>query len=798
MGASPLSGPLQDAGDTLRFGANFRADVSLREEKVVPRRVTQKRRVRGKQRKAGAEAGLIAEQTNLQSRSSVDELQEAAALIAPEIVSGAASRQDGQSGGSEREAELAPRETEKSECAKVGLGSGDSEQRGPLRHGGVKKLLAELLRLRHFTLPWLLKHVDEYNVRQNLQAQRMPKPSANDVEAMAQLPIFASGDVPLVGKDQPLRPDSIAENHASLAGCERCIRSWKDNKQLDPTCYFARIHRCLANGWCVRKLLDESQIWRQYGDGSNSKLVEIFSGAVRVEVEKLLKTGAIREVSPGSSTLKSPLNVVIKPSDKARAAAVGVVVDSQASLDEANARLGALILKLVKTRLAHDLSASRVNASAPEAPFRATDFSDIIAHVERGGVLAKTDIVSYFNQFPLDESSRRFFGFEFEGKEYEYNVCGFGFKLSPAYCDTFSAEILRWVRVGKAIEAVAGFCDDFITAGPDTEKVLRQLREIKDVIESTGMATAKDEWGHVLEYLGRVIDLINMRVSISPEKIRGERLLFQKYFDEKLSKGLEVPRSVARHYAGLLNWYGEILASARLYSHIWWIYAEKGKRLSHAERHELMTSCTWFLKTLQQLEEGTDADRQYRIYSSAELLANPSSIYCCTSDESGPDGLGFFHGSLTEPNPRFVSVTWEHVSEVDESRDGYSSGAKELYALLFALRGELAELRDTIVLWTTDSQAAFYALNKGSSSSDQCRRIIAATLSLCDERKIYLVALWVPREDNELADFLSHLATTQNRPKVVGRLSDLGGFDGEGSGGAVAYLSEEEQADDRK
>jgi len=99
--------------------------------------------------------------------------------------------------------------------------------------------------------------------------------------------------------------------------------------------------------------------------------------------------------------------------------------------------------------------------------------------------------------------------------------------------------------------------------------------------------------------------------------------------------------------------------------------------------------------------------------------------------------------------------------------------AKELFGLQFALEHELQELEKILLIWTTDSQTAFYAVNKGSSSSEQCRTVLSAIFSLCDVKKIFLLALWLPREENTHADFLSHLATLSHRPYIAAHVSDL-------------------------
>jgi hypothetical protein len=56
-------------------------------------------------------------------------------------------------------------------------------------------------------------------------------------------------------------------------------------------------------------------------------------------------------------------------------------------------------------------------------------------------------------------------------------------------------------------------------------------------------------------------------------------------------------------------------------------------------------------------------------------------------------------------------------------------------------------------------------MNKGSCCAFEDLEILTEIFSLADARGIYLVALWVPREENQFADFLSHLSSyTTGRP----------------------------------
>ena len=67
-----------------------------------------------------------------------------------------------------------------------------------------------------------------------------------------------------------------------------------------------------------------------------------------------------------------------------------------------------------------------------------------------------------------------------------------------------------------------------------------------------------------------------------------------------------------------------------------------------------------------------------------------------------------------------------------------------------------------------------WSILKGRCRESESASILSSILELCDEFSVLLLALWVPREHNELADFLSHLSFVVNRQSISGSGSDMG------------------------
>jgi len=95
-----------------------------------------------------------------------------------------------------------------------------------------------------------------------------------------------------------------------------------------------------------------------------------------------------------------------------------------------------------------------------------------------------------------------------------------------------------------------------------------------------------------------------------------------------------------------------------------------------------------------------------------------------------------------------------------------------MYFELYALSDFLIEttVRRCVLVWITDNESSTWAVNKGNCKDPASRALLASILGLCDSHQLQIIALWVPKESNQSADYLSHLSPYLNRSTVYGRL----------------------------
>jgi hypothetical protein len=591
-----------------------------------------------------------------------------------------------------------------------------------------------------------------------------PKPHAFDVEDMFVPTMFQGGAYPLPPEDRPLNVEAMDSFH--IAACDLCA----EGRVVHSSCYWYLMRLPIQNGWVPD--IDTSSIYQQYsasGDDGNHRSAGIYPGTVRKEIESQLAAGicsAFPTAPPGA--IINPLGVVIKKSDIARAKnCTGITIKDQQTLDASNAILAIKGMAKVKGRPITDATATGANAALRTPPFSNSGIGDAVALISPGCVMGKLDVSRYFHQFPMAPSSRWLFWFVFGLLFYCMNRVVFGAAPSPYFTSGYGAEVRKWVLHAKI--PATHFCDDWFVAGKTRSDTERFLRAIAAFFVACGfsMAVEKEEMGQRLVYLGVMFDSIRMILSFDPESASSfASELRDAVVSIKLGKHLTAGE--IRHIAGKLSHFSQVCQQGRMRITYWWAYFHHGRSLTAVGFSRLFSDSEWWLQQLDAWSEGGHSSCEYPILSSSVLATDPQKVVVLQSDASGPDGFGYIWGFLDEIDPRYYSAQWA-TGELELCDS--SSHFAELRALEHFTRTTM--LTDKVLFWITDSQSAFYTVNKGTCYEYQSRDLLSSILSRCDMLHISVLALWVPRDYNILPDYLSHLAFNLHRSEQGGRCSSL-------------------------
>ena len=128
------------------------------------------------------------------------------------------------------------------------------------------------------------------------------------------------------------------------------------------------------------------------------------------------------------------------------------------------------------------------------------------------------------------------------------------------------------------------------------------------------------------------------------------------------------------------------------------------------------------------------------------------------TDASGNDAFGGWMEGLfwTEPLTKAQVLDPELVAAGDSEELSLCTGYLELAAMFLMIMTAGKRLFNRVVRWTTDAQTAARAWTRQSSKHHATNRLLAVIGSHCTSHAILVEPRWIPREENHLADALTH------------------------------------------
>ena len=172
---------------------------------------------------------------------------------------------------------------------------------------------------------------------------------------MFDVQLFRSGSIALDPSSYYLQPDMMAFFH--ISSCAHCLPFMA----VRSDCYFFHMPRCITHGWHIP--CDYNAIVPLYKVSGNYPAVGLYSDHVSKELDKMCATKVLHPIAPGSVRFYTPINAVLKNSDKNRARTIAnIIIEDQASLTRASDILVSQGLANIKIRLTTDHTATGLNS----------------------------------------------------------------------------------------------------------------------------------------------------------------------------------------------------------------------------------------------------------------------------------------------------------------------------------------------------------------------------------------------------------------------------------------------------
>jgi hypothetical protein len=594
------------------------------------------------------------------------------------------------------------------------------------------------------------------------------KPSALKVKEMVDPINFNHGSC-LIPKDKlKLNPEAFLRYHVKY--CMEC----KIDSKLSNSCYFNYLYNVLRYGWIppLNSFELPKAKYKATNYRSNHKFFDVVNSLVYKYVDN--KTISTFELDPfiEFNIINTPINVVIKKSESYRAALYSdVLLNSSHNIALVNEILENLSLDPVAPRPVFDFNCTGLNSILSTIRFSNSSIMDIIKFVTPESFMYIFDIEGYYTMFAFAEEFKTYSTFNFNNIWYVGDYILFGISSAPAFCATFTAEILFWIQE-ENIKASA-MTDDFNLINSSLASVTVDAEFAIKMIEDVGLKikTSKTKIGSSLTYLGVLIDAENMCISFDPIKSKSFLKTLENFIDILCKDPLQIRLSIVNSIAGKLNDYAKVILGGRLHIRYCWklIYDCLIPKVVPSNHFitSLIYDMNWWIYKLQTWASSNLNGTEYPILNYHSLSAS-NKLIVIQSDASGPDGHGLIYGPLNSIDPHFFAKVWDSNFTPEYSHQFELVSIKDFFK----------EKKDSLGLnclyiWLSDAASSVWSINKGYCSSQASFIVLSDIFESLEYLKSFIVGFWIPREENTIADYLSHYAKFCNVDKVEGYLSQI-------------------------
>lgn len=374
-----------------------------------------------------------------------------------------------------------------------------------------------------------------------------------------------------------------------------------------------------------------------------------------------------------------------------------------------------------------------VNDYLIKEKFKYEDMRTACNLFQKGDFLLTFDLKSGYHHIGINQGSQTFLGFEWRGEFFVFTVLPFG--LSTA-CFVFTKALRPLVKMWRkqGIRMVL-YIDDGIVLAASTEEAAQSSIMIRDTLSRAGLVLQPEKcnWSpsHTGQWLGFQLDLLRGSISVPHDKI--------KDLQHRLKVAIPEVALPAKAIASIV---GRIISMSIGLGPICRFRTRALYALLDSRR-------SWF--DVLSLNEEARAELNFwnaclEYFNGQSLWQSPSTTRVVYSDASDTG----FGGYIVEHGPLIAHGQWT------EGEAKQSSTWRELKAVAQVLESVVSRLKNERVKWFTDNQNVARILLVGSKK-EYLQEIALKVFGLIFEHNIKLEPEWVPRGQNEMADYISRI-----------------------------------------
>ena len=382
------------------------------------------------------------------------------------------------------------------------------------------------------------------------------------------------------------------------------------------------------------------------------------------------------------------------------------------------------------------LDLSELNNFVEKKKVKFEDWNVALNYFRKDCFLFKFDLKSGYHHIDICRNQITYFAFCWRGIFYCFNVLAFGLTSAPYIFTKCLRPLVKHWR-SNGIDIVL-YLDDGFGFGRDSDQCLTASRFVHKSLTQAGLLINQEKSifqpKQSLEWLGLLWDSGKFSLFIPQRRITDAQSTLK-------SLNNSFPRFTARELA---KFAGQIISLSPVYGH----------NCSLMTRHiyfaiESRTHWDHFMNfdfpdmIRGELEFWT---RNMTKMNQRRLIVDSLPSVLVFSDASNVAAGAY----TVEVDEKVVHFMWSR------SQSLMSSTWRELKAIELALNSFAVSLSGKAVQWHTDNQNCVNIVHKGSTKA-HLQSLAFSIFSKCVEFSISLNIVWIPREDNTKADYLSNV-----------------------------------------
>lgn len=412
-----------------------------------------------------------------------------------------------------------------------------------------------------------------------------------------------------------------------------------------------------------------------------------------------------------------------------------------------------------KRRLVLDLR--HVNPHLFKYKFKCEDITTALDLLGEGYYLYTFDIKSAYHHVEIFQSHRTYLGFQwsYRGKAtyFVFNVLPFGLSTAPYIFTKLLKPLLsHWRGSGKRI---CMFLDDGLGGNSSKESATVDAKAVKEDLGRLGFVLSgnKCAWEPSLTqtWLGHVFNMSENRLYVTENRL--------SKLKESLSSVLDRIDNVSAKLLAQVT--GRIISMSKAIGSAVYLYTRHMYfAIETRQSWDAIIPCSSKVR-----EELQFWDKNVGQLNGKKLFDEPHVFDSVVYSDASEQGFG---GYVVSAKHTLVCQGQWQINE-----RGKSSTWRELKAVHNMLLSIGHSLRGHKVQWHTDNQNIVRVIDRGSMKPD-LQSLVEDIVYLCAENHVVVVPVWVPREQNQLADYLSKLTDVNDwgiSPDIFRWISTLWG-----------------------